>query len=230
MDVLTSNTPQGVVENGGPVEVIDLRNDGVGLISKQPQVVDQGSGVVAVGHRSMAGSEGQGVEGQHLIAATNGVAAPAVEVKSKSTGNPKGKLPKLINPAGWPSLFGNEVVSAVSPYWLVLTIPVAAAVGNADEVAEVHEFAIGLDTLAKSEAVGVVEKFGIADGTAEVMMRVNLPEDFPSNPSNDDHVGLVNSVIDKVRPYLANAAVMKLGTGRNRAAWAFKLNNNAIAP
>jgi hypothetical protein len=168
-----------------------------------------------------------------MTSATNAVestTAPAAEAKAKSTGNPKGKLSKLINPAGWRSLFGNEVVSAVSPYSLVLTIPVSAAVGNAEEVAAIHEFATGLDTLAKSEAVGDVENFGIADGTAEVVVRVNLPDDFPGNPSNEDRVGLVNSVIDKVWPYLTAAAVMKVRAGRNRAAWAFKHHTTQIAP
>jgi hypothetical protein len=165
-----------------------------------------------------------------MNAALNPTTTTADNGEVKAITKPKGKLPKLINPAGWPSLFGNEVVSAVSPYWLVLSIPVAASLGTADELTAIHEFAAGLDTLAKSEAVGVVEKLGIADGTADVMMRVNRPDDFPGNPSNEDHVGLVDSVLDKVMPYLTNAAVMKLGTGRNRSAWAFKLNNNPIAP
>jgi hypothetical protein len=157
------------------------------------------------------------------------------EVKAKATGKGKGKTPrlKLVKKGFRPGVQVPANGSAVADvYNIVFSIPLSTAFGTADEISLIRQFAVDLDALARTEKVGVVGKIGIVEGTAEVMLKLALPDDFPAEPADQikDEIkdDLATEAFTKVHPVVKDAAVLKVGNVRNRPTWIFKVNNSPL--
>jgi hypothetical protein len=163
----------------------------------------------------------------NTVESTNTTTDPAVEVKSKA----KGKVKKLVlvNKGFRPGIqIAGTGPAATDVYSIVFGVPLATSIGTADEIGQIHLFATGLDALAQTEAVGVVSNIGIVEGKAEVTLKLVVPDDFPTDPTDEQKDGLVATAFQKLNDYLVDTAVLKVGNTRNRPTWAYKVNGSVL--
>lgn len=142
----------------------------------------------------------------------------------------KGKVAKLkLATRGFrPGTTVGAVEAVSNVYSVVFGIPVSNAVGSADEISQAHRYAVGLDALAQVESVGVVEKVGIANGTVDVMLKLAVPSDFPTEPTDQQKDDLVATAFTKIRQFMTDAEALKTRPGRRPATWKFKLNGSVL--
>jgi hypothetical protein len=115
-----------------------------------------------------------------------------------------------------------KMVDPAYKYYIVFNIPATGTFGTPTEASQVHDYAYQLDTQAKAKAVGSVTSVGVANGSFDVELKLDVAGE------QEKHSAPAAGAIAKLQDFLGNAAQLKKGPAGKLATYKAKVNGTTI--